>query len=61
MITRSFPYGQEPRGTSEVLSGVFHAFDAGEWDYHGRYDDPVRQLTDPAIRKIVESLSPALR
>lgn len=55
MIGRSFGYSESSE-LSDLLWRVFDAFDAGEWEYPGRFNDPVAQLTNPRVKEIVEGL-----
>jgi hypothetical protein len=36
-----------------LFDEIYQAFDDGEWDHHGKSDDPVRDFTKPAIAAIL--------
>ena len=40
-----------------ILDEIYQAFDDGEWTHRGAFLDPVKQLTIPALREIIDKAS----
>ena len=37
-----------------LFDRIYQAFDDGEWDHHGKSEDPIAEYTVPDLRLIVE-------
>jgi hypothetical protein len=48
--------GNADPATPRVLFDLYEAFDAGEWNHQGRYENAVNELTMPMFRRIVDRL-----